>query len=83
MRQTLSLFLLLCLLVGQACADERVTLLQEDVLGLDVAVDQPTRMQVAQAVQDVRQGQQERAAFMLRGGAGAHASAPGQHPAGC
>ncbi|WP_432213536.1 hypothetical protein, partial [Pseudomonas aeruginosa] len=23
MRQTLSLFLLLCLLVGQACADER------------------------------------------------------------
>ncbi len=25
MRQTLSLFLLLCLLVGQACADERVT----------------------------------------------------------
>ncbi|MCV0192980.1 putative periplasmic aliphatic sulfonate-binding protein [Acinetobacter baumannii] len=33
MRQTLSLFLLLCLLVGQACADERVTLSLADQKG--------------------------------------------------
>lgn len=33
MRQTLSLFLLLCLLVGQACADERVTLRLADQKG--------------------------------------------------